>query len=275
MRHRLRRDEPVRIGVPAAMQIDRAARIDDIPVRGHLAVLHHRARPVDSGHHLGRRLRPAEGAHAHKEAVVQHRAAKRRMKHVVGEGEFPGEPPLRGVGEVVIAHDESAGIRHRRKLVHPAAVYLLLLLIEAVDQIAGLDVSRHMLIDRKRGIRQLRGKPGVDRRRVEVAVDDRRQEFVWSAAGINLRRAIAGRFQPIGAREQPEHIVEAAVLFEDNDDMPDLGELCIRRLRAHLISAAQKAQDKRRNGRAVAKLHQGSPRPRALRGLYTAAVTMS
>jgi len=66
-------------------------------------------------------------------------------------------PPSRG-REIVIAHDQTAGVGHGGEPIHLPIVDLGLFLIEAVHQIAGRDVLRYVLVDPERGVRQLRWK---------------------------------------------------------------------------------------------------------------------
>src|SRR4029077_12962238 len=103
-----------------------------------------------------------------------------------------------------------------------------LLLIKAVHQIAGRDVAWRIAVDLERAVRQLRREPRIDRRRIEIAVDDRRQLLVGLAVAIDLYGGLARRAEPVGPGEQPEHVVEAAVLLEDHDDVTDAGQRAAR-----------------------------------------------
>jgi len=168
---------------------------------------------------------------------------------------------MRRVGEIVITHDQAAGIRYGGEFVHLAAIDLSLLLIEAMHQIAGRDIAWHIAIDLEGRIRQLRREPRIDHRRVEVAVHNRRQVIVGPAVAIGLHGGLSRRVQPVGAGKQPEHIVEAAVLLEDHDDVADAGQRGAGRgrLRHRRVSTETCPSNKGREQHAMPKMHRRSP----------------
>ena len=163
--------------------------------------------------------------------MIEHRPAERRMEHPIAQGKLFRQPPVSGIGQIVVAHHQAAGIGDDGELVHLAAVDLHLLLIEAVDQITGGLACRNVGVDRERRIRQVRGKARVGGDRPHCRVYHRRQRLVDVSFGVDLTRGLPGVAQPLRPRKHAEHVVEAAVFLEDDDDVTDFGQRIIRRKR--------------------------------------------
>src|SRR2546425_3037714 len=100
----------------------------------------------------------------------------------------------------------------QRELVHPAAVDLHLLLVEAVHEVDGRDVGGDVLLDRERGVREGRGKGRSG---------NLRQGGERGTAAVHLRGGDGRVREPVGARELAIQIVEAAVLEVDDDDVTE------------------------------------------------------
>ena len=92
--------------------------------------------------------------------MIEKGPAEGRVEKMVGERELLGEPPLREAAAVVIAHDEPAGAGDGGETIHPAAVDLLLLLIEVMGEIGGLVAVGSEGVDRERRVGQSCGKRG-------------------------------------------------------------------------------------------------------------------
>ena len=56
--------------------------------------------------------------------MIEHRSAERRMEHPIAQGELLRQPPVDAVGQIVVAHNQTAGIGHGGELVHAAAIDL-------------------------------------------------------------------------------------------------------------------------------------------------------
>src|SRR5438034_3614491 len=124
---------------------------------------------------------------------------------------------------IVVAHREAARVRDSREPVHPAVVDLLLLLVEAVDEITRLRTEGQVNLEGAVG--DVLGEAKIRRRFVTVThIHDGWEELVRQAMGIALRRGRAGGGDPVGAGEEAEEIVEAPVLQVDDDDVVDLLE---------------------------------------------------
>src|SRR6266403_5595596 len=123
----------------------------------------------------------------------------------------------RETGRVVEAHHQAFGVADQRELVHPPAVDLNLLLIEAMHQVPRGDVRRHELPDVEGGVGQVAGDRGH--------AGNGRQRGEWRARPVHLPgRAGSGR-EPVGAGELAVHVVEAAILEIDDYDVIELAQL--------------------------------------------------
>ncbi len=147
-------------------------RIDRIAVRRDRTVLQERAVGVELRHHVGRRIGVFRRAGTDQIDVIEERAAEGAVEEVVGQRILLRIGPELGLAGVVIAHDQPAGVRIEGELVHLAAVDLLLLLVEAVHQVARHLVERHILPDIEWLVRQSLGEPVVDDGRLLVRVHD-------------------------------------------------------------------------------------------------------
>ena len=155
--------------------------------------------------------------------VIQKRAAEGRMKKMVAERVLLRQLSLGQIGRVVVAHRQAGGIGPGDEAVHLPAVDLQLLVIEAVDQIAGSILGPNEFRQIERAVGQIGGKSrsAVSFGDFLVSVDRLRQSFVRHALLIDLPRRGAGVGKAVGAGEFSVQAVEAPVLLIDDDDMVD------------------------------------------------------
>jgi hypothetical protein len=144
------------------------------------------------------------------------------VEEVVAEGVLASELPQWHVCHVIVAHDEAtvvpASVIPGDELVHAAAVDLVLLLIEEVDDVVGDLVGWDVA-------RQIEGPDGEVRRdaRVGSPLEERlRQGRVGRAVLAHLANGIAGVGDSVRPWKEPELAVKAPVLHVDHDHMPDL-----------------------------------------------------
>ena len=123
--------------------------------------------------------------------VVEERAAEGRVEEVVGHRVLLGQLALGHVGGVVVAHDQAGGVGPGDELVHLAAVDLVLLLVVAVDEVAGLLSGGTYWRQSKGATGRLAGKRGSGRGRLQVGVDRLGQRGVGLAVLVDLAASAA------------------------------------------------------------------------------------
>src|SRR6266508_1239826 len=208
-------------------RVDRKRGVDNITVGRDRAIFNHDAIRVELGDPAGRGIGPCRRAGADQPDVIQERAAEGRVEEVIGHGVLLGELAFRHIGSIVVTHRQAAIIAPGHKLVHLAAVDLILLLIEAVDQVADLLIGRHITGDRKGLHRHIRREARIGTSRLQIGVDRLRQRCEWLAVLIDLFERSAGFGDAIRAGELTVQTVEAPVFLIEDDNMVDR----IRRLR--------------------------------------------
>src|SRR4029078_11096807 len=114
--------------------------------------------------------RKDRGRRAHQVHVIEERAPERAVKEMIGKRIVPRFCGERQWGCVVMTHCQSECVTHNYEPIHQAAVYLRLLLIETVNEIARWCVARNELFDRERRMGQSRG---------QVRVGCLRQNGIW------------------------------------------------------------------------------------------------
>src|SRR6516165_526727 len=128
-------------------------------------------------------------------------------------------PQWKLFGTLIMAHHEGSRIPVSNELVVFAAIYLHLVLIEEVQEVAGGDVEREIedirIVDREGPIREMLSfRLGHGRRdplRCE-AIPNRRQLFQNQAVAVTLGRYFAGEMlEPVCTGEETVEIVKAAI----------------------------------------------------------------
>ena len=202
--------------------------IDDVPaIDGQIAVVELLGRRVEPrGEMLGRlgqRLIPGRGGGGDQKKMVQHRPAKGRMEEMVAERVLLGQQSFRQIRRVAIAQHKAAVVAPAHEFVHAAGarlqqtiVDLHLFLIEAMDQVFGRAVGRHIRREvigpcRQTG-RDVRvgGRAGQGHQRLSPLV--------------NLSRRGRRAVQALGAGKLAIQAVEAPVLLVDHDPVVDLAK---------------------------------------------------
>ena len=145
--------------------------------------------------------------------VVEERAAECGMEEVVGQGVLLGQFAFRQIGRVVVAHHETGGVAPGNELIHLAAIDLILLLIVAVDEIAGDVVRLDVLRRIERGDRQVRREARIGHRWLLIVVDRLRQGRVGGTTLIDLLRRGARIGEAVRAGEIAIEAIEAPVLL--------------------------------------------------------------
>ena len=161
--------------------------------------------------------------------MIAERAAEAGHEEIVGERIALGDLPELHSRSVVIAHDEGAGIAISDEAIILAAIDLHLVLIEAMNEVAGRDRDRQVeavgIVDCEGRIGKMRGSRFDDRGHSALAgqtFPDRRQFRQDTAVAVGLPRHVGCDIgKPVGAGKIAEEIVEAAVLRIDDDESLD------------------------------------------------------
>src|SRR6266545_529175 len=222
-RQHQRRHELRRVGDRRGMwPIRRERRVHQVAVGGDRAVLDERAVGADLCDHAGRGVGPVRRRGGDQPEVVQQRAAEGRVKEVVGQRVLLGQLAFGQDGGVVVAQRQSSSLILGHELIHLAAVDLLLLLVEALGQVANQLVRRDELIDVERPHGQVSREARVGAYGLLVAVFRLRQCGVRLILFVELRdrRAVVG--DAFGARELTVQAVEALVLLHDHHNVVEL-----------------------------------------------------
>jgi hypothetical protein len=201
------------------------------------------------------RIRIVRRTTADHDEVVEKRTAECTGEEVVGEHVALGDVPQRQPRAIVMAHDQTAGVRIGHEVVVLAAIDLHLVLIEAMPQIMGGDCERLVesfrVVDRKQRVGQMLGLRLSHRRRNawrRQATPDRRELLERGSVAIELPHHIGGHvLQPVRAREVAVEVIEAAIFRVDDYDRLDLVEVvgCARRSAANRQGAERERQEPR------------------------------
>ena len=153
--------------------------------------------------------------------MIEEGAAESALEEIVGQRVLPRQPPQPGARTVAMAEGESPGVGPGHELVVPATVDLLLVGVEAMDEVAGLLVGRHEAADIEGLVGQVFGKARVAGGRRQPGVEHRRQCLIRLARLVELNRRRAGVGEAGGAGKAAEQGVETPVFQIDHQNVVD------------------------------------------------------
>ncbi len=174
--------------------------------------------------------------------MVQIRAAESPHEEIVGQRVLLRPLPHRQARAVVVAHRQRAGVARGDESIVAAAVDLLLIAVELVNEIAS--GGRKGQVDRRRvdPIGPV-GQIAWERRIGILALPHRRQRCERPSVPVHLgilcRRRVG---DAVRAGKQTVQIVEAAILGVDDEDMLDPVEPRFGRRRRRQHASAERDQ---------------------------------
>ena len=220
--HSLRRQPQPLIHDPWIVQCrSRFDRVHGIDIRCDRGVSSHVTLFVELDHQVARSSVIAWRAGTDEPGAVKEPATKSRVKEMVQQRVLFGQLVQWQRPAIDVTHRETTSIRNSYKLVHSATVNLLLLLIEAVHQIASHLLEADIAVNAERTIWKTEGKARMDPLLAYIGVDDRRQPDKFLSFLVHLIHRVTRMVNPIGAGEESVKVIKTPVLKDYHYNVAD------------------------------------------------------